>query len=145
MHTPNTWIIVANNAKARIFKRVKPGKLEELTTLLHVEGRLRNQDLTSTKPGVSINSGQSHQNAYETKTSARVQEEEKFAKELADFLAKEHKAGHFGRLYLFVSPHFLGFLRKELSEKVVACIEKECNKDWTAYTRQELEKEIENV
>jgi hypothetical protein len=50
----STWVLVADAARARIFKWSDfQGPLEEVQDLLNPEGRLKDGELASERPGVS--------------------------------------------------------------------------------------------
>lgn len=139
-HLP--WILVANGTKARIFRFVKPEKIEEVTALIHHEGKLHNQDLVSSNSGQGPASGFSPVSTYDPARSPRQLESEKFAREVVHYLETEHKNGTLTKFYLFASAPFIGLLRKTLNEKLHHIIIKEINKDITDHTILQIEKEV---
>lgn len=108
------WIVVADNAQARILATVAlTTPPAEVFRLEHPSGRLKEQELVSDQPGRSRDAmAQGH--AMDEAT-ATAQEELTFAGEIAETLDKARQEGKFGSLVLAASPHFLGSLRQKLN------------------------------
>ncbi len=126
------WIVVADDAKARIFSAEKPvNPLVEVKVMSSSEAHDREQDLVSDKPGRGSNGGGQGRHAMDEKITHKEQYAIRFAKELADFLEKnQHKKTYF-KLIIVAAPHFLGLLRKELGKGVSELVSLEIDKDLT--------------
>jgi protein required for attachment to host cells len=124
------WIVVADAARARIFRREKKfSPIEELDTLLHPESRLRRDELVTDRPGQVQESHGHGESANEPTSDPKEVEAETFARELAAKLSHARAEGRFDHLVLVAGPRFLGRLRQRLDgdtrERVVAEIDKE--------------------
>jgi protein required for attachment to host cells len=115
-----TWILVANNANARIFTAETPSSpLTELEGFNHSESRLHDSELTTDLPGKIKNAGgTSAGHAFEQPTDPKKHEARVFAQELADYLETAHNEDKFRQLLLIADPSFLGLLRDELPDAV---------------------------
>ena len=120
-----TWLIVADNSKARIFTvDSRMGPIEEIESIVHVEARLHEQEITSDLPGRgSSNGGARH--AYQNEVSPKDQENINFAKQIANELDVARKDGKFKQIILVAAPGFLGNLRNQLTAQTqkLACFE----------------------
>lgn len=132
------WIVVADDAYARIFKLDKR-HLQEIKTLVHPESRLHERDLISDKPGRSFESHTSTRRAVSPPVSQKKHEAEIFAKFVADFLENAVSDGHIDRIYLAASPNFLGLLRQSMSKLISRLIVCEINKNITHLNSNEIE------
>ena len=73
-----TWILVADNTRARFFTADTPSSaLEEIDALIHPEGRLYDRDLTTDLPG-RIKSSDEVGHAFEQPTDPKKHESEHF-------------------------------------------------------------------
>ena len=86
-----TWIIVANSAFATIYRLVKFPKIEKLTSFEHLESRLHDQDLISSKPGRAFEKDGTRRSAYEPETDPKKAEIDKFARQLGSYLSSAHQ------------------------------------------------------
>lgn len=125
----NSWVVVANQDKARIFHVEKVGVLKELEGLVQPEGTLKAQDLTSDRNGRGFDSIGAGRHAKEPKTTPKEKEAHQFAKKLSQHLHSCKSNGDYENLYLMCDPKFLGMLRQELDPKVSACVAAEIQKD----------------
>lgn len=115
-----TWILVANNANARIFTAETPSSsLTELEGFSHGLSRLHDRELTTDLPGKIKNTGGiGGGHAFEQPTDPKKHEAQVFAQELADYLETAHNHDKFRQLLLVAEPSFLGLLRDELTNAV---------------------------
>ena len=116
---PKIWVLVADTTRARVFSANKTlGPIQEVDTLVHVESRLHEQELTSDpRPGRNLGgNGNSHSMGHET--DPKKQEGIRFAKQICDYLNSAHAERRFERLYIMAAPTFLGELRHNLSKPV---------------------------
>lgn len=138
-----TWVVVAENSRARIFLMKNTGTpLEELADLQQVESRLHERDLGSDRPGRTFDSHGGGRHAKEPVTSPKKNETINFAKFVADRINSDYINGEFEKLILIAAPQFLGLLRKSLTEQVKHRITREINKNFVkrdeAYIREQL-------
>lgn len=112
-----TWIVVAESARARILATLEAGgKLRELADLTHPESRLHDRELTSDLPGRAFDSHGEGRHGMEPSTSPREHEVRSFAAEIAAYLERGRHEGSYDRLVLVAPPRFLGLLRAELTD-----------------------------
>lgn len=108
-----TWIMTADRAGARIFER-DGDTLSLLETITHEEGRLKDIDVKSDKPGRAFGSGGSGGRAMATHEAPHEQIAKGFAHDLATKLRLGRVHGRFSRLVIAAEPRFLGRLRDAL-------------------------------
>ncbi|MFA5938555.1 MAG: host attachment protein [Sinimarinibacterium sp.] len=119
---PAIWVLVAERSQARLLQAMPGGmSLSEAENFEHPEGRLRNHELVSDAPGVSMGSGYS-QSSPTQKEEPTVHETQNFAKRLAKRLSELHETHAMSKVYLVAEPHFLGVLRAELDEHTRKCV-----------------------
>lgn len=128
---PATWVVVADNCQARIYRVVKFPKIEEIAFHEHPESRLRNQDLISTRPGHGSQSTGSGAYSYQSENEPRHLEASKFATDLVSVLSTALKNNEFNRLYVIAAPSFLGLLRQHISPEVQKTIVAEGAKEFS--------------
>ena len=129
---PRIWVLVSDTTRARVFAADKAkGPLQEVETLVHVESRLHEKDLTSDpRPGRNLGSdGNGHSMGHET--DPKKQEGVKFARQICDYLNAAHAQQRFKRLYIMAAPNFLGELRHNLSKPVSQAVSEEIAKNVT--------------
>ena len=124
-----SWIVVANSEKAKIFSIVRVGELKEVSSIEHPERAMKASDIISDKPGRTFNRVGITRHAYVPKTSEEEKMDILFARELAEFLNLTYDAQQYKNLYLVASPHFLGVLKKHLSNQVLKVCDKCLAKD----------------
>jgi len=123
------WVVVADSAKARILEAEKrSAKLAEIHAMDHGEGRLREHEMSSDKPGRAFDRVGGGRHAMSSAVSPKKQEAIRFAKQVADYLEDGRNRNRFDRLYVLASPAFLGHLRDHFSDAlmqlVVASVDK---------------------
>ena len=124
-----TWIVVANNSRARFFTAENESSpLTEVDAMSHEEGRLHDREITSDLPGKIKGEG-AVGHAFEQPTDPKKHEEDQFAHLVARHLEAAHNEGKFNQLLLVAEPSFLGLLRHHLSDqlKKVVCFELDKN------------------
>jgi len=129
------WILVANQSEARLLEYRGPHEeMKLLREIPHPQGRLKEQDLVSDRPGKEQRGSMKATHTYDPPVSAEEHETEVFAKHLADFLEKERAQNDFDNLALVAAPRFLGILRKSFSksldQKVSRAIPKDLPSTW---------------
>jgi protein required for attachment to host cells len=121
-----TWLVVADNSKARIFTvDSRMGPIEEIESIVHTEARLHEQDMTSDLPGRGNGRSGAGGHAYQDEVSPKEQENINFAKVIANELDVARKNNKFKQFVLVAAPGFLGNLRNQFSAQTqkLACFE----------------------
>jgi protein required for attachment to host cells len=123
---PNTWVVVADSAAARLFRASSPtGPLEEFESYAHAEGRAHARDLVSDEPGRSYDSIGVGRHAMEQRVASREQEQDGFAKMTAERVRSARSKGEVTRVFLVAPPEFLGHLRSSLDGETKRLVEGE--------------------
>lgn len=141
-----TWILVADGARARIFKNEGPGK--GLQPAMDEEFRHalpRTRELGADRPGRVQESATSARHAVENPIDWHRFEKEKFAREMARILDRAGSAGAFERLILIAPPKTLGDLRDALGTATRKKVTGEIDKDLTQITSGELPDHLTNI
>jgi protein required for attachment to host cells len=133
------WVVVADSAQARLFSVTGPmGPLEELETLAHPEGRMREQDLVSDLPGRTFDSAGEGRHGKEVPVRPKQQEAIRFAEKVAERLETGRKNLEFGSLIIVAAPAFLGLLRDKLTPQLRALVTLEMNKNLVRQDAREI-------
>jgi protein required for attachment to host cells len=136
-----TWILVAHEAGARVFEARGRGKgLELLDTIEHPEGRARDRDLASDRPGRSFrkDSGDARRAAMSRAEGPHDRAVSDFARALADRLRRARVANQYDRLVLVAPPRFLGLLRSTLDGPTAHLVVGSMDKDLAMKNETEL-------
>lgn len=141
MNRNTTWVVVASNAMAKIYRLVQFPKIEEINFLEHAESKLRNQDIHSSPPGRSFDSLGGGRHAY-NETDFKQLEIDKFARQICKFLSSARQNEEFFRLYLFANPPFLGLLRQHLDPQTKQTLVAESQKDLINNPKEDIEKHL---
>ena len=142
---PNTtWVVVTDSSRARIFKtETALGPLQELAALAHPEGRLHAHELTSDLPGRAFDSsGLGGRHAMEQNIDPKENEALKFARQIAEYLENGQNENQFTKLVLVAAPKFLGHLRQSLSDRVVALVSQEIDKNLVQQTAEDIRRHL---
>lgn len=143
----DTWILVADASRARIFatgKKGQPWKLVE--DFEHPESRMKNRELDPMEQGRTQQSfGAGHRPRMEPRTPPQQVEKEHFAQQLANALSKAVVEGACSCLVLVAPPAFLGDLRTMLSDHAAKCVSATVAKDYTGSDARELASRLDEV
>lgn len=124
-----TWILVADEARARLFSAARPGgPLAEEGDFVNPSERLPEHELGADEPG-RVAGGGGRQHTYGREEGMRAHESQRFAADLAAELRKGRERGQYQRLYLVAAPKFLGTLRKALDEQTASVVVDAIDKD----------------
>lgn len=136
----DTWVLVANGKKALFLRN----KGDEAFPNLEVVGKEEQENPPTREQGTDrpgrFSDGPSDHKSAASQTDLHRLEEERFARELADFLYKAAHARQFDRIVIAAPARTLGDLRKELHQEVEARILAEIEKDLTNHTVGNIEK-----
>jgi protein required for attachment to host cells len=131
MRPARTWIVVADSARARIFRSDQRDQDWELVeSLEHPKGRAHTPELVEDMP--SLESGELPKE-YEAKV---------FARQLSRRLERAFHAHEFRRLVLVAPPEMMGLLRLAMEPPVAAAVAHELTKDLSQLRQDELEDRI---
>jgi protein required for attachment to host cells len=137
-----TWILAADNSRARIFAAEKTaGSIREIHTLAFPEGRLHEGDLITDKGGRGhdpmagahgINGEEAH----------KQENADRFANLVCETLETARTKGKLSKLYVIAAPAFLGMLRKHQSHSLRHLIAGEIDKNLTIQTPDTIRKSL---
>lgn len=134
-----TWVVAAESSRARIFvseNRVSP--LSELEDFTHTEGRAKDQDIVSDKPGRGFDGVVEGRHGFEKQSDAKHHEAVVFAKRLSDRLEQGRARGEFEAVVLIAAPEFLGILRQQLSNQTARLVVKTVDKNLVQKTEADI-------
>jgi protein required for attachment to host cells len=135
----STWVVTADSSRARFFTvENRRGPLREIEVLVHPEGRLHEQDLTTDFPGRAFDSGGEGRHAMGQSVSPKEHEIIAFAKQIADYLEKARVEGKCDKLFLMAPPRVLGLLRQNLSETTAALVAQEIGKNLVQQSTEDI-------
>lgn len=141
-----TWIVVAHRGGARVFENKGPGKgLDLLREIDHPEGRLKNREIDSDKPGRSYESHGAARHAYDKERESTTHVAEQFAKQISGLLDEGRNRQAYGRLVLVTDPRFLGNLRSALSRETASLVLATIDKDLGGVDQREMAKHLDGV
>jgi protein required for attachment to host cells len=141
-----TWILVAHRSGARLFENAGPGKgLKLVEAILHPEGRLKNGEIDSDKPGRAFDKvgGGRHSMSTEQEPIQRIAQI--FAKQLGEKLEKGRAQNRYSKLVLVAEPRFLGELRAALDAPTAALVSATLDKDLIGTEDRDVHHHLENL
>jgi len=141
MSTQNTWIIVADAARARVFTLAGANnELKHLHTLTHPESEAHEGDLRTGGKGETIESSGAASRQPDPQVSTMEKHAERFAKEVSNFLHLARDKEKFGKLIIAAAPQELGRLRDNLDAPTQKMLEKTIDKNWAQHDTGQIEK-----
>jgi protein required for attachment to host cells len=144
-----TWIIAADESRARVLQVAGPDRLDEIDDLVNPSGRAQNRELqTDAEPRFSGHGGVGKPGSSRTSGPASDREAlgpvehsvRTFAREVGRYLDRARLDHRFDQLVLLAPPKFLGALRKELDKEVEKLVADELPKDLAGLSARELER-----
>ncbi len=141
-----TWIVVADGARARVFRSEGWGSGLEPVESSESEAATRpTRALGTDRPGRVHESADVARHAMAPRVDWHRFEKARFANEIAAMLVRGRKAGAFDRLVMVAPPKTLGDLRGALDKETRNSISAELDKDLTHVPPTELRKHIEKI
>lgn len=135
----NTWILVADAAKARLFELHRKGDNPvEIACYTCPDGRSPGRHPTHGRLPRVQEGNSPIRHAIEPKTSLRDKHAQQFADTLGAIVRQGRQEGRYGRLILVAPPRFLGALRESLDEQTAACVVGEVRHELLALSPAEL-------
>jgi len=142
----NTWILVCDGAKGRIFLNSGPGKgLSVVNGAKFQSDHAKTSDIGSERPGRTHERANSARHAMEPRVDWHEFGKKEFAKGLAGILDKAAGENAFDRLVLVAPPKTLGELRSCLDAQTAKRVHGEIDKDLTQMTEHELQPYLETA
>lgn len=141
-----TWILVAQRAGAKLYEHRKAGgPLALVREFPHPEGRLKDREIETDRPGRSYESQGVRSSSYTREVSAHEELALHFARELGEMLGSARAKNEYGRLVLVAEPRFLGLLRESLDPRTNDVVVGTVNKQLDATTPRELAEHLAGV
>jgi len=141
----NLWILVAHRGGARIFESAGLKRdLKLWQDIPHPQGKLKNRDIDSDKPGRGINS-HGARTSFQQAQGPTAHIAEQFAKQLAELLNDGRMKRLYMRLVLVAEPHFLGLLHAALSLESTALVTASIPKDLAHVELREMHKHLDGI
>ena len=124
------WVIVANQAEARIYSSQQIAwDIELVKTLMHEEGAIHLRDLVSDAPGRVHDRMGSARHSMEPNTGVKEEGLRRFVKEIVEFVEAAYLKKDFNELVILAAPVVLGVIRKGLTSVLARAVVKEVPKD----------------
>lgn len=150
--TKTTWVVVADEAIARILVRSDAdGVLEPVEELTHPDAHAHNADLrhdalgqrTGGSPPASGHGNQPSRRGASSATASAGEDEkhleaEKFAREIAAWLLTAWQQKRYAELHIVAAPRLLGLLRKFMSPQVAGTLKQQLSKDWVHMSNDDI-------
>jgi protein required for attachment to host cells len=144
-----TWIIAADESRARVLQVAGPDRLDEIDDLVNPSGRAQDRELqTDAEPRFNGHGGVGKAGSSRTGGPASDREAQgavehsvrTFAREVGRYLDRARLDHRYDQLVLVAPPKFLGALRKELDKEVEKLVADELPKDLAGFSARELER-----
>ena len=137
------WIVAANRSGARFFScenlNEKPVLIENVE---HPEGRLKEGQLVSDRPGHSMSDASPGGNTFQASVSATQDETRQFATRLADRLEKGAYEKEYESLMLLAEPGFAGVLKSLLGKQAENKLQALIHADYANISDHELQERL---
>ena len=141
-----TWVVVADGARARVFRNDGPGKGLAAEPDFSMDGDRRHAiEMTTDRPPRAFDSHGVGRHAMEPRVDPRDAVEKDFLEELAAKLDDAAKAEAYDRLVLVAALRALGALRPMLPAAVADKLAGEVAKDLTKLPTADLEAHLGEV
>ncbi|MBK1700532.1 host attachment protein [Thiococcus pfennigii] len=138
-----TWVLVADNSRARLFSAEKPASpLIEFRDLTSPEGRLHEGDLVTDKRGRDQNPASGTLHGLDPSTTRKQDAAERFAQQICEELDVARARAELSKLYVVAAPAFLGLLRRNQSNALRQTIAGEIDKNLTTQDPTTIRKHL---
>ena len=143
----NTWIVVSDASRARIFAVGDDERAWSLVRELeHPESRVKETDLVDGERGRTRQSaGAGARSSMEPTTSPKRVEHNVFAQDLAELLEHGYDTQQYRDLVLVAPPQFLGILRGAIGAKLEKHVVAALDKDYTGSDALELQTRLDSL
>jgi len=138
-----TWILVAENDNARILKAdARIGPLQELDHLQHSPARVRERQLRDDYSEHHFDNTGRVREVMKASVSPRQQQLISFVEQVAAYLDQAYSRDEFSQLIIIAAPVFLGLLRKKLSNRAVAAVVMQMDRNLGHHTVEEIRRHL---
>ena len=138
-----TWIVLADDASARVYQASGPhGSWALVTELQHPESRAKDSELGTDKPG-RVKQSKGYRSAMEPPTPPKKVAVQKFARQVAKALEDGLLKKAYEQLILVAPSAFLGVLRSELGDRVRGRIAAVVDKDYLHLDQRQARERLE--
>lgn len=127
----DTWILVADRARARIFSPMQDGRMIEVSDFINPEARTPAHERGRAPPARVYDRFGKGRHAIEARTSPRDKAISQFAATLTTYLEQAHVEGRYRRLVLIAPPRVLEALNATLAVPVGEAVVLRVAKDLT--------------
>jgi protein required for attachment to host cells len=142
MKRNDTWVLVADASRARLFRIGDDHHLEPAYAHDIVGSDLQSREMGSDRPGRMYDRKGGGRHAAEPPTDLKRHAKFELAHEVAAILDAERKKNAFEQLVVVAPPQFLGDLRASMPDHVQHLIVREINKDLSALSARDLEAQL---
>ena len=134
-----TWVLVADGARARIFRNLGPGNGIDREAVKEFEGSTAlSRDIACDRPGRTFDSAGPGRHAMAPPSDPHEHEQVNFLREVVAYIEKASQKKSFDRLVIVAPPTALGTLRAQLSGPLATKVTGELNKDLTKVPVHEI-------
>jgi protein required for attachment to host cells len=143
MKTQTVWVMVADEAIARVLQRSDAGPLEAVHEMTDPSAHGKDADFRHDAHGrraggTGPRSGNAGRHGLSRPSSATASagqsgqhvQAEAFARQVAAWLQEAMNAHRFDALHIAAAPRLLGLLRKAMSSELSRLVVREIDKDW---------------
>lgn len=140
----NTWILVADSGRARIFEMKSDTTMTEIEDFANALGRFQNRELKTDNEGRFF--GKSAQgNTSEPDVSPEKHEATLFAKAISEFLTDSCSPQRYAKLIVFAEPQFLGLLRDKMDDQVRKLVVADLPKDLSKASVEDIRQQVSTL
>ena len=139
MSSTNTWILVADGARARLFEAASSDDaLNELACFANPGGRSHGRNFTTARsPAVNESIGAARY-SIEPHTPLREKTTDRFARTIKDELERARNDHRYARLVIVAPPGFLGALHGTFPKPLRDCVVAEVKRNLTALRTSDI-------
>ncbi|MCK6454243.1 MAG: host attachment protein [Alphaproteobacteria bacterium] len=146
MPRPTMWILVADAARARVFRLERPGsRLAPALDRELVADNVPSHELASDRPGRSFDSAGQGRHAMEPPTDPKRYEKQRFARQVVELLDAQRRHNAFARLAVVAAPQMLGDLRAAMADELRKIVELEIAKDFSKLSSDQIEQHLQEL
>jgi protein required for attachment to host cells len=144
-----TWILVAHRSGAQVYEKRNKKELNLLQEIPYTEGRLKDSELATDRPGRSLERMGHGRHAVgddrQKRATAAETETMRFIRELAAILDDGRAQRRYTKLVLVAEPRFLGELRAAVSPETNSMISTTQGKDLALMDQQAIKKYLQDT
>ncbi len=139
-----TWIVAADNSRARIFEmHGLQEPLREIEDFANPSAHAHNRDLETDARGRYFGKGEREQgHTAEPRVDPVEHATDLFSKRVSEYLDQARVEHRYDKLRLIAYPKFLGLLRENLSKEAQRLVEDEMPKDIAMMEAREIEEYV---